>query len=177
MCVGLCALARRFLSREKKLNLWAGGEKNKDGNKCLPAAALTTPPLLSTLGHTGTDTEGSRSFSVWGCSQRGGGARKHQGFWVSFSPRSFALTQNEQFACMGRGGVGWGRGGGAGPSTCLLLGRSKTPKQTDTTQVLTKARCKDSMLSYTLGLGTFFPLIFRDQVLGSSSWSPNSLQS
>lgn len=44
MCVGLCVLARRLLSREKKLNLLEGEKKKaKDGNKCLSSAVLPTP--------------------------------------------------------------------------------------------------------------------------------------
>jgi hypothetical protein len=60
--VGLCVLARRFLSREKKLNLL---ERNKKKTKISACLLSYLPPSFSAGArrnkHTGADP-----FSVWG---------------------------------------------------------------------------------------------------------------
>ena len=62
----LCVLARRFLSREKKLNLWEG----KDGNERLPLAVhLTGFAIARTYS---SKREGSESTQ--GVKEKAGGA-------------------------------------------------------------------------------------------------------
>ena len=72
----LCVLARRFLSREKKLNLWEG----KDGNERLPLAVHATDFAIART--YSSKREGSESTQ--GVKEKFGGAgqsysRKQQG--------------------------------------------------------------------------------------------------